>query len=478
MKVVLINSNTRDTGELWTTLPPLGPLYIASYLMKYGHEVRFIDADIDDLSYDQIREIIESEKPGLIGITINIIMVKAAYELSQFLKQHFDTPIAVGGPYTSAVVEKTFDECSDIDFVVYGEGEETVLDMVSYLEGGERKLSEVAGIAYQVDGETHINKARQYIKDLDTIPFPAFELIDDLSKYKGTYPIGDSPSLVIFGSRGCPFSCSFCNDSVWRSKNRKRSPENVVDEIAELRKKYKVREIFFQDDTLNLDRKWFERICDLIIERGLNKDISFKAPFRADRKLVDEALLEKARKAGFWMLFYGIESGDPRILSTVCKGLSLEEVERAFKLTKKAGIRTLGSFMVGNLEEDRDSIEKSLAFFKKIDPDYGGFAIATPFPGTAFYQDGLKKGLLQEYDFKTFLFGKAVVNTGYLSPGEVEELRDHIYREIFVYKRSFGRKVRTFLSSAMTEGIKDAVWLARNGEGMFCEGKRCPVRKR
>ncbi len=475
MKVVLINSNTRDTGEVWTTLPPLGPLYIASYLIKHGHEVRFIDADVDDMDHEQIRKIVEEERPGLIGITMNIIMVKAAYELSQFLKQHLNIPIVVGGPYPSAVVEKVFEECGDIDFVVYGEGEETVLDLVRSLDGGG-KFFEVAGIAYRVDGEIHINKARQYIKDLDTIPFPAFELIEDISKYKGTYPAGDTPSTVIFGSRGCPFSCSFCNDSVWRSRNRKRSPENVVDEIAELKEKYRVREIFFQDDTLNLDRKWFEKICDLIIERGLNKDISFKAPFRADRKLVDEALLKKARRAGFWMLFYGIESGDPRILSTVCKGLSLEEVERAFRLTRKAGIRTFGSFMVGNLEENKDSIEKSLAFFKKIDPDYGGFAIATPFPGTAFYNDGLKKGLLQEYDFKTFRFGKAVVNTGYLSPEEVEELHSHIYREVIIYKKSFTRNLKAFFSSLLTEGLKDAVWLAQNGERMFCEGKRCPIR--
>lgn len=445
--------------------------------MKNGHEVRFIDADIDNLGHEEIKGILENEKPGLIGITVNIIMVKAAYELAQFLKKHFNTPIVVGGPYPSAVIGKIFEECDKIDFVVFGEGEETTLELVKCLEGF-CKFSDVAGLAFRIDGKTHINKWRSYINDLDTIPFPAFELIDNITKYKGTYPVGGHPSLLVFGSRGCPFSCTFCNDSVWRSRNRKRSPENIVREIEVLRDKYKIKELFFQDDTLNLDRKWFEKICDLIIEKELNKEISFKAPLRANRKLVDEALLKKARKAGFWMLFYGVESGDPRILATISKDLQLEEIERAFRLTRKAGIRTLASFMIGNLEEDKESIGKSIDFFKKIDPDYGGFSIATPFPGTAFYNEGLKKGLMQEFDFKTFQFGKAVVNTGYLNPEEVEELQRHIYEKISNYKKSFKRKTTAFFSNVLPEGVKKALWLSLKGEKMFFEGARYPFDKK
>ncbi|MFQ5353911.1 MAG: B12-binding domain-containing radical SAM protein [Thermodesulfobacteriota bacterium] len=471
MKIALINTNTRYTGELYTTLPPLGPLYIASYLKEHGHEVIFIDADIDDLSHEQIGTILKKERPSLIGITMNILMVKAGYELAQYLKQHMDIPIVVGGPYPSAVVGQVFKECAEIDFVVNGEGEQTVLELVEHLEGS-RKLADINGLCYRVKDEIHNNKLREYIADLDTLPFPDFELIDNLKKYKGTYPIGDQPSLLIFGSRGCPFSCTFCNDSVWRSKNRKRSPENVVKEIVMLQERYGVREIFFQDDTMNLDRKWFEDICDLIIEAGLNKKISFKAPFRANRKLIDEALLKKAHEAGFWMLFYGVESGDPRILSKISKGITREEIERAFTLTKKAGMRTLASFMIGNLEEDRESILNSLKFFKKIDPDYGGFAIATPFPGTALYIEGLKKGLLKEYDYNTFTFGKAVVNTGKLKPEDVEKLREYVYAEVLRFKGSFSRKMRTFLSNLSTEGPAAAFWLAMNGMAMFVDGKR------
>jgi len=471
MKVALINTNTRYTGELWTTLPPLGPLYIASYLKQNGHEAIFIDADIDDLSHEQIKSKLAKERPDLIGITMNILMVKAGYDLARYLKQHMDTPIVVGGPYPSAVVGEVLKECAEIDFVVNGEGEETVLELVEQLED-TRKFADIDGLCYRVNDKIHNNKLREYIANLDTLPFPDFGLIDDLQKYKGTYPIGDQPSLLIFGSRGCPFSCTFCNDSVWRSKNRKRSPENVVKEIAELRKRYGIKELFFQDDTLNLDRKWFEKICDLIIEEGLNKEMSFKAPFRANRKLVDEDLLKKAHEAGFWMLFYGVESGDPRILSGISKGITLEEIERAFTLTKKAGMRTLASFMIGNLEEDRESIENSLKFFKKIDPDYGGFAIATPFPGTALYIDGLKKGLLKPYDYETFSFGRAVVNTGRISPEEVEKLREHVYAEVLRFKNSFPRKIRAFFSCLSTEGPAAALWLARHGRAMFVEGIR------
>ncbi|HEX2957028.1 MAG TPA: radical SAM protein, partial [Chitinispirillaceae bacterium] len=163
-----------------------------------------------------------------------------------------------------------------------------------------------------------------------------------------------------------------------------RSPENIISEVEYVHKNLGINEIFFQDDTMNLNRNWFYKVCDLIIERGLDK-LSYKAPFRVNAKLVDEELLAKAKRAGFWIIFYGVESGNQEILDKVKKGTTIEEIKRAFRLTQDAGIRTIAAFMVGNFGENHSSINDSIALAKELRPDSWGFSIATPLPGTEFH---------------------------------------------------------------------------------------------
>jgi len=445
MKVLFINPNTRYLGTLLTVYPPLGILYMSSTLLGAGHEVKIIDADIDNLNYPDIHKIISEYQPDIIGISMNTLQSRAAFETASKIKQNHDIKIIAGGPHPSALKEELLKKCKSLDAIAYGEGEETFLELVKHSEeGGD--LSEVKGICFRDgNGEIRTNEPREPISDLDSLPRPALHLIGPISRYPGPYPTGAHPSIHVLASRGCPFQCTFCSNPVWERKIRLRSAESVLSEVEWLRKNFKVREIFFQDDTFNIDRVWFEAICNGLIERGLNKKLIFKSPFRANEKLVDRDLLILAKKAGFWMIFYGVESGNQEILNSVKKNLRLEEIRRAFELTRDAGIKTYASFMIGNLGESRSTVQDTISFAKMIDPDYYGFAIATPYPGSEFYNLAKKAGILKA-DFDEYTLGKYVLETENFNPGEVEELAEQARRSLEKNKSSIGYRLRKRLS--------------------------------
>ena len=445
MKALFINPNTRYLGTLLTVYPPMGILYLSSTLIEAGHEVKIIDADIDNLNYPDIDRIISEYRPDMIGITMNTLQSRSAFETAARIKQNHDIKIIAGGPHPSALKEEVLRRCKSLDAVVYGEGEETLLELVKYSEEG-RDLSGVKGICFRdVDGEIKTNEPREPISDLNSLPRPALHLADPIYRYPGPHPTGARPSIQVLASRGCPFQCTFCSNPVWERKIRLRSAESVLSEVEWLRKSFKVREIFFQDDTFNINRAWFEEICNGLIERGLNKKIIFKSPFRANEKLVDRELLKLAKKAGFWMIFYGVESGNQEILNSVKKNLRLEEIERAFKLTREAGIKTYGSFMIGNLGESRSTVQDTISFARKIDPDYYGFAIATPYPGSELYYLAKKAGILKA-DFEEYTLNRYVLETENFNPGEVEELARHAHKALEDHKSSLGYRLRKCIS--------------------------------
>ena len=446
-KILFINPNTRYLNALLTVFPPQGILYISSVLLINGYEVKVVDADIDNLSHDDVLSVIREYRPDIIGITMNTLQTKAVYELAKFIKQNEDIPLVVGGPHPSSVKEEILNQCVCIDFLIYGEGEITFLELVKTLiDNGNFNC--VDGLIFRSGGSVTINKPRMFISNLDEIPFPALQLLGSLKKYPGAYPVGAQPSIQIMASRGCPFQCSFCSNPVWGRKTRFRSPESVLSEIEWLQKEFGVREIFFVDDTFNLNKSWFELICNGIISRGLNQKSIFKSPFRANQNLVDEDLLKLAKKAGFWMIFFGVESGNQHILNDVHKNIDKKEIERAFKLAKKAGLRTYGSFIIGHLSETRDSVEDTINFAEKIDPDFFGFAIAMPWPGSEMYTIAKNKGYLLS-ECEEYVLDKYVMKTNNFSPDELKLLHQYATDSVEKHRKSFRYIIRKHLSKAL-----------------------------
>ena len=167
--------------------------------------------------------------------------------------------------------------CPAIDFVVYGEGEVTASELVKAVEE-ERDLKNITGLCFRDGEDLVVNRPREPIADLDSLPRPALDLAMPIRRYPGANPVGARPSIQIMASRGCPFQCTFCSHSVWERRLRLRNPESILDEVEGLWKDFKVREVFFQDDTFNVKRDWFEAICNGIIDRGLNRKDDLPIP--------------------------------------------------------------------------------------------------------------------------------------------------------------------------------------------------------
>jgi radical SAM superfamily enzyme YgiQ (UPF0313 family) len=210
---------------------------------------------------------------------------------------------------------------------------------------------------------------------------------------------------------------------------RFRKPASIIEEIKWLHRQYGVKEIFFQDDTFNLDRKWCEEILNLIIDNGLNKEICYKVAFRANQRLVDEKLLELVKRAGIKVIFYGVESGSQQMLDSMKKGLKIEEIKRAFALTHRAGLKTIGAFMIGLPGETRRTVEDTFNLWKEIRPDQSGLSPAIPLPGTEFEATVKRKGHLLVTNYDDYWPEKFLVRTDELTKSELESLyRKTLYR--------------------------------------------------
>lgn len=323
-RILLINPPQNVHHKGTTSWYPSGALLlIGTMCQERGHSVKIYDGSVDNTD---LKNIVCEFKPDIVGITVNTFQTKYASQYLKIMKDINDNILTViGGPHVSAIglESLTYFEYSDI--AVIGEGELTFLDIA---EGKE--FFNIPGICYR----GKITEPRLPLKVLDHIPLTNLDLAD-ITKYDSK-----GKSMFIMASRGCPYGCIYCNKSVFGKKVRFRKPEKILEEIKWLYNQYGITEIFFQDDTFNLRREWIDKILTLIIENGLNKNISYRAPFRANEKLVDEKLLSLAKEANFKTIFYGVENGNQDMLNRMHKGLTISEIKRAFKLTHGAGLDT------------------------------------------------------------------------------------------------------------------------------------------
>lgn len=426
-KILLVNPTENGSAARLEAYPSGALLLLGTMLKQRGHDVSLIHMGGEHMTMDGLKRRVADWRPDIVGITMNTFQTVSARGISAAVKS-IDRGILVvaGGPHPSALKTELFASFPDIDVAVVGEGEHTFMDIVAGAD-----LRTVPGICC-AGAE---NPPRPYAENLDYLPLPDLGLVN-LKMFAGADPVGAYPSMFIMASRGCPFQCTFCNKSIWGDKVRFRSPELVVREIEWLHERYGVREIFFQDDTFNLKRSWAEEICRLIIARGLNRKLVFKTPFRANAHLVDAELLRLVKEAGFWLIFFGVENGNQQMLDAMGKGLKIEDITRAFRLAHEAGLKTIGSFIVGMPGETHETVNDSIALFNEIRPYVTGCAAAMPFPKTEFEKQVDARGhrLVSNYD--EYAMGKILVRTDALDPGqlrrEFERFRAVIVRRFFV----------------------------------------------
>lgn len=428
MKVALINPpmlKAEVAQVLGIKAPPMGLAYLAAALEEKGYQPKIIDANALELNFAELRKELEKESPDAVCVTAITPMIREALASVKAAKSVCPgTTTIVGGPHATFCPMETLEECPELDVICLGEGEETITEIIQKVEKG-RNFNEVRGIIYRKSGHFYKTEPRCLIKDLDDLPFPARHL---LPMHRYTVLGRSYPSINIVSSRGCPFGCSFCSSSRFYVKSyRARTAKNVVDEIEEVVHEYKVNSVEFSDDTFTLYRKRVEKICQELIRRKL--DISWACSSRAN--LVTRDLLNKMKKAGCQIIFYGIESGSPRILKLMKKGETTIQMMKAVKITKKIGMETLGSFILGYPEETRNDLLQTIHFANKIGIDFAEFSIATPYPGTELFEFATKEELLLTKDWSQYTAGKPVINPKYYSVEELNRLFAKAYRSFY-----------------------------------------------
>ncbi|MFQ6127426.1 MAG: B12-binding domain-containing radical SAM protein [Thermoplasmata archaeon] len=411
--------------KLYQTVPPLGLGYLASYLreMREDVDVRIIDYNVEgSLTHFYRRDLKKDlESFDIIGIGFMTPMVDEAFHLAK-IANTMGKPVIFGGPHAAALPEEMLSS-GLVDVVVRGEGEQTLAELCGLWAEGSRfeDLSDVVGISYVEDGGVTHNPDRPFIQDLDSIPFPARDLLN-LDAYRVRYPglAFSKPTVNIIGSRGCPNRCIFCASCViWKRKTRFRSPENIVEELESVISGFGVTQFNFNDDTFTLKTDNVIRMCEMIIDRGL--DLRWACSTRVTS--ADKEMFEMMKKSGCTRIGLGIESANPDVLKNIKKGITVEKASRAVRFAKEAGLEVITYFLVGNPGENRKSIKDTIDFI--VEHELDSFpGVVEPLPGTELYEIAKERGWLRDFKWSQLLKAenRTIVRTEELSHEDVETL--------------------------------------------------------
>ena len=418
MKILLVNppqtfypGSEPPAGNL-----PLGLMYIAAMLTNAGYQTEILDAFMTDglfqkngetilvgMSFEQIRREIENRKPDILGIAGPFTcQIENSVKVSDLAKQVNPSILTVvGGPHVTTVPKGFLEDARSVDIAVTGEGEYIMPEIAEHFEG-KKPLSEILGIAYRENGEVKVNPTRDFIKNLDALPYPAYDLVD-MEQYLNPKKIGyrsfRNHAISMVTSRGCPFNCCFCAVHLHMGKGfRANSANYVLNHIQYVVDKFDVKNIFFEDDNLTLDLARFEAICDGLIEKKI--EIGWETPNGVRADCLNRNLLQKMKKSGCKSVFFGVESGDQQILDNViCKSLDLTRVVEVAKICREINLKTGAFYIIGFPGEKKENMQRTVDFALKLKRDYDvgmHLFMATPSYGTRLYDECKAKGYIQQ----------------------------------------------------------------------------------
>ena len=404
MRILLINPPYET--DLSPGSFPLGLGYISSVLVEEGHKVKVLDIKAHRYSRIHVEEIISNsiDQFDVIGISGLVTIYSYIKWLAETIKKYNPSiPIVVGGSIASSIPELLLSK-TRIDIACIGEGEITVKELIKALEDS-KPLKEVKGIYFKQDGNVYSTPPRGVCKNLDSIPFPKWDLfpIELYVDKPLIVPVKKRSMNIIFG-RGCPFHCTFCYRN-FGNEVRLRSPDNVIEEMTILKEKYHVTHFEFQDELFTVNEEAVKEICEKILDKELN--ITWRCLGRVN--MVDLNLLKLMKRAGCNWIGFGIESGSQKMLDVMRKNVKVEQIKKAIELARKAGMEVTGTFIIGMPGETRETVKETVNFCKEMGI-YNEMFFPVPYPGTQLYVDIERKGLIKDKERFILSIGKDMTN--------------------------------------------------------------------
>jgi magnesium-protoporphyrin IX monomethyl ester (oxidative) cyclase len=448
MRVCLINPSWKlSKGVAPSVYQPMGLAYIAAYLRKFGHDVSIIDAipegwkeksEYWGLKPEKILSRVGKVEPELIGLSVPFSSnLDASFELTRMIKERFDVPLVLGGAHPSVLPKRTLLD-SNADYVILSEGEERMRKIAESLR--KKKKPKFDGLCYKEKSGAVLLPQKTYIKDLDTLPFPARDMLP-METYFGAAKmfsgrLGQDKHLrwtTMITSRGCPFNCVFCSihqisGFAWRA----RTPRNVIAELDEVVDQYGINHILFEDDNLTLHPDRVKKIFGLMVERGY--DLSWTAPNGLRADTLDMETLQLMKKSGCAGFSIAVESGDQDVNNRIVrKRLNLKVVPRVVRMAKKVGLPTTAFFILGFPGETVENMRTTINYAKKLirlGLTDATFYIATPLPGTDLRKIAEENGYLLEHEFDPLNPYNPVIKTENFTPADVASLKIQATKEI------------------------------------------------
>ena len=447
MKVLLINPPSpndsiiiRDFNRSGRTSkeriiwPQTGLAYLAAMLDK-NISVEIVDCIAENMKWPEFLKLLKEKNP--LYLISHLITSTAKNDLRVFKEAKKINPNVVTitmGPHPTALPEETLKENRDLDFIIMHEPELTFKELINTIEKGENNFTNIKGISFiNENNEVQINEKREYIENLDELPIPRHDLMP-LDKY--IFPFMASNFTFVIPSRGCPYLCTFCRQPImWDKKFRYRSSKSIIEELKFL-KKIGIKEFIFQADTFTINKEVVVEICEKMISENLN----FRWSCNSRVDTVDEKTLKLMKKAGCWMIAYGIESGSQEILDRSKKEITLKQIEDTIRLTYDIGIKIYGYFIIGLIGETKETIQKTIDLSKKLPITFAIFHTASPYPKTELYEEAKEKGWLVAENWEDIDQGTtAPLNYPNLSSKEINKGIIKAYRSFYLRPKAIWR---------------------------------------
>lgn len=430
-------------------IPPIGLLSIASYLESKGHKIKIIDPIPNSYDKKRLKNFLKKNHFDLIGIPAFTNTVADTYRTVNFCKKISPkTKVVVGGVHATILPVQTMKECLKIDFLVIGEGERVLEQLLKYLKSGRPALKNIKGLAFRNNtNKIIVNPRKAFIKNINTLPLPAYHLLD-MSKYT-PHPTQYKvlPSFPVIAQRGCPFNCAFCSAHIVHGRVvRYKSVDNLIKEIKLLIDKYGAKGIHFQDSTFTINKKYIADFCKEIIKRNLK----FKWDINTRVDCLDEKLVSLMKKAGLWMINFGLESGNQSSLDLLNKGITLSQIRRTIKMVRRYGIVTFSTWILGIPGEDEKMVKETIRFAKEIATELVLFFLPVPYPGTDLIDICRKDGGLIEdakwEDYSSVDFSNPVYVNPLLGKEKMLKLLKYAYLSYYLSPKILWRNLKCISS--------------------------------